>query len=123
MTGNNSNCAANSTISDFILLKAFSVKINYGIAPKIKEVIWQPLVFNWIKWNIDGASIGNPGPSSCGGIFRNNNVEFLGAFAYNLGNTNSLVAELNGAIGNPGTTSMSFFVTHIYREDNYCADL
>lgn len=92
MTGKNSNCAANSTISDFILLKAFSVKINYGNAPKIKEVIWQPLVFNWIKWNIDGASIGNPGPSSCGGIFRNNNVEFLGAFAYNLGNTNSLQA-------------------------------
>jgi len=165
MSGNHSKCAANSTIADFVLLKAFSVKINYGNAPKIKEVLWQPPVFNWIKCNIDGASIGNPGPASCGGIFRNKNANFHGAFAYNLGNSNSLVAELNGAMFaiemahqrgwryiwletdfmlvtlafKPKsivpwslrnrwencihlTTSMSFFVTHVYREGNHCAD-
>jgi ribonuclease HI len=32
------------------------------------------------------------------GIYRNNKAEFLGAFAYNLGNTNALVAELHGAM-------------------------
>ena len=165
MTGNNSRCVAITSIADFVLLKAFSVKINYGNAPRIKEVLWQPPVINWIKCNIDGASVGNPGPSSCGGIFRDNNAEFLGAFAYNLGNTNSLVAELNGAMfaiefaNQKGwsqlwletdsmlvtlafksktivpwqlrnrwencihlTSTMSFFVTHIYREGNHCAD-
>jgi len=55
-------------------------------------------VFNWIKCNIDGASVGNPGPSSCGGIFRDSDAAFLGAFVYILVNTNSLVAELNGAM-------------------------
>jgi len=165
MTGNNSNCAANSSISDFVLLEAFSVKLNVGNAPRIKEILWQPPVFNWIKCNIDGASLGNPGPSSCGRIYRNNKAEFLGAFAYNLGNTNSLVAELNGAmfaielayqrgwnhiwletdsmsvtlafksrtivpwnLKNRWencmylTTRMSFFVIHVYREGNHCAD-
>ena len=98
MSGNNSKCAASSSIPDFVLLKAFSVKINYGNAPKIKEIIWQPPVFDWIKCNIDGASLGNPGPSSCGGIFRDKNADFLGAFAYNLGISNSLVAELNATM-------------------------
>lgn len=91
-------CAANTSIADFVLLKAFSVKINYGKAPTIKEVLWQPHVFNWVKCNVDGALVGNLGPSSCGGIFKNNNLNFLGAFAFNLGNSNSLVAELNGAM-------------------------
>jgi len=165
MTGNNSKCAANSSIADFVLLKAFSVKINYGNAPKIKEIIWQPPVFDWIKCNIDGAFLSNPGPSSCGRIFRDKNADFLGAFAYNLGITNSLVAELNGAIyaielahlkgWNHMSletdyvlvalafkskkivpwhlrkrwdnclqllSSMSFFVTHIYRKEHHCAD-
>jgi len=165
MSANNSKCAANSSIADFVLLKAFSVKINYGNAPKIKEIIWQPPVFDWIKCNIDGASLGNPGPSSCGGIFRDKNADFLGAFAYNLGISNSLIAELNGAMfaielaHHRGwnhiwletdsmlvtlafkskkivpwqlrnrwenclhlISSMSFFVTHINREGNHCAD-
>lgn len=56
MTGNNSNLAANSSIADFVILKALSVKINHGNAPRIKEVIWQHPIFNWIKCNVDGAS-------------------------------------------------------------------
>jgi hypothetical protein len=78
--------------------EAFSVKISYGRAPTIKEVIWQPPVFNWIKCNVDGASEGNPGPASCGGFYRDKNGAFMGAFAYNLGISNSLFAELNGAM-------------------------
>jgi len=98
LTGNHTKQAANTSIEDFVLLKAFSVKINYSRAPTIKEVIWQPPVFNWIKCNVDGASEGNPGPASCGGIYRDKNGAFMGAFAYNLGISNSLFAELNGAM-------------------------
>lgn len=97
LTGNNSRLAANSSIEDFLLLNAFSVKINHGRAPRIKEVIWQPPVFNWIKCNVDGASVGNPGAASCGGIYRDKNGVLVGAFAYNLGISNSLFGELNGA--------------------------
>jgi hypothetical protein len=31
-------------------------------------------------------------------FYRDNRGDFLGAFAYNLGDTNSLIAELNGAM-------------------------
>lgn len=72
--------------------------MNFGNAPRIKEVIQQPPILNWVKCNLDGASNGNPWPSACGGIYRNSNANFLGAFACNLSNSNSLDAELNGAM-------------------------
>ena len=165
MTGNCAKLAARSNIHDFVLLKAFSVRLRLGNAPKIKEVLWQPPILNWVKCNIDGASRGNPGPSSCGGIFRDSTAAFLGAFSFNLGVGNPLTAELNGAMiaiemaSQKGwnhlwietdsmlvtlafkskiivpwnlrnrwdnclhlISSMSFIVSHVYREGNYCVD-
>ena len=98
LSGNLCKLHATSSITDFTILKAFKVLLRPPNAPKIIEVIWQPPIFNWIKCNIDGASIGNLGISSCGGIFRNSNFDFLGAFASNLGLNNSLNAELTGAM-------------------------
>lgn len=98
LAGNLSTLHASSSMAYFVLLNAFLVKVKYDNAPRIKEVLWKPPVFNWIKCNIDGACKGNPGPSSCGGIFRNSAAEFLGAFACNLGISNSLSVELNGAM-------------------------
>lgn len=165
LCGNHSKLAANSSISEFVLLKAFSIKTTYKNAPIIKEVLCHPPILNWVKCNIDGASLGNPGPSSCGDIFRNSNAEFLGPFAMNLGVSNSIYAKLHGAMiaietsFNRGrkhlwletdsmlvthafksklvvpwhlrnrwenclhhASFMSFFITHMYREGNHCAD-
>jgi ribonuclease HI len=139
--------------------------MNSGNAPKIKEVVWQPPILNWVKCNCDGASLGNPGLSACGGLFRNSNASFLGAFASNLGINTSLNSELIGAMlaieiaNSKGWTqlwlesdsmlvvhafssskivpwvlrnrwenclllisNMNFYVSHIYREGNHCAD-
>ncbi|GAU26383.1 hypothetical protein TSUD_221100 [Trifolium subterraneum] len=98
LSGNNNNLTVNSSIYEFVILKAFNVQIKNVHNLVIKEVLWQPPCFNWVKCNIDGSSLGNPGLSSCGGLFRNCSATFLGAFAYNLGISNSLVAELNGAM-------------------------
>ncbi|CAJ2651412.1 unnamed protein product [Trifolium pratense] len=165
LSGNNSCLTAKSNISEFVLLQKFKVKMNYGNAPKIKEVIWQPPILNWIKCNCDGASLGNPGISACGGLFRDANSSFLGAFAFNIGISNSLNAELIGAMIAIETaaskgwsylwlesdsmlvvlafssakivpwalrnrwdncvtllSNMNFYVSHIYREGNHCAD-
>jgi len=65
------------------------VVVSYFVLKKI--VLRQPPISNSIKCNIDGASNGNLGLSSCGGIFRNNEVAFIGAFAYNLGISNFAV--------------------------------
>jgi ribonuclease HI len=64
----------------------------------IKEVLWHPPLLNCIKSNIDGTSARNPGNSACGGLFRNADFEFLGAFAINLGFNLTLNDELVGAM-------------------------
>lgn len=70
LTGNLTNKASNNSICDFTVLKLFNVNIHRLKAPTITEVIWRSPLYHWIKCNSDGASLGNPGVSSCGGIFR-----------------------------------------------------
>ncbi|GAU44563.1 hypothetical protein TSUD_367190 [Trifolium subterraneum] len=98
LSGNTSNLHVYSTMSEFVILKAFKVQMKFSNAPIIKEVIWHPPILNWIKCNCDRASLGNPGNSSCGGFFRNSAAIFEGAFAVNLGVQTSLFAELMGAM-------------------------
>jgi hypothetical protein len=59
----------------------------------IIEVIWHPPIFDWIKCNTGGTSLGNPCLSACGGSFRNNRGDFLGSFVVNIGIENVLKVE------------------------------
>ncbi|GAU21095.1 hypothetical protein TSUD_10120 [Trifolium subterraneum] len=81
---------------DFTILKRFSINVHLPKAPSIIEVIWHPPYINWVKCNTDGAATNDK--SACGGIFRNQMVEFLGGFAENTGNNNAFFAELSGAL-------------------------
>jgi ribonuclease HI len=83
---------------DFTLLKKFDITMNPPRVPTVKEIHWHPPLLNWIKCNIDGASHGNPGPASWGGVFRNYQANFLYAFAEPLGFASSYHAELCGAM-------------------------
>ena len=47
-----------------------------------------------LKFNVDGATRGKPGPMSIGGILRNNNGEVLFRFSKNVGVCNSNKAEV-----------------------------
>jgi len=85
-------------MTEFVILKRFNVKINPPKHHNIKEVLWLPPIFNWVKCNTDGAAHGNPGLPACGGIFRNSDSDFLGAFSINLGVTSALNSELIGAM-------------------------
>jgi len=97
-SGNFTNKVSSSSISDFVLLKAFSVNINPPRPPTTIEVIWQPPFFDWIKCNTDGAASGLTGLAGSGGIFRDGNVDHLGSFALRVVNGNALKAELVGAM-------------------------
>jgi ribonuclease HI len=98
LSGNNTKKVASNSIRDYIILKKFNVNIHNPKVSIVKEIVWQPPLLNCVKCNIDGASKGNPGLSSCGGIFRNNNVDFLLGFAEPLGFASSYLAELQGAL-------------------------
>ncbi|GAU41047.1 hypothetical protein TSUD_374010 [Trifolium subterraneum] len=76
----------------------FRITINHPITLVHREIIWQPPLLNWFKFNIDGASSGNPDNASCGGVFRDHNADFVYAFAEPLGFASSYFAELCGAM-------------------------
>ncbi|CAJ2652437.1 unnamed protein product [Trifolium pratense] len=98
LTGNNTSKLSSNAIKDFIFLKMFRITIHHPKVPVIKEIYWQPPLLNWIKCNIDGASCGNLGNASCGGIFRNHEADFIYGFAEPLGVASSVFAELCGAM-------------------------
>ncbi|XP_058783723.1 uncharacterized protein LOC131658448 [Vicia villosa] len=98
LAGSASSTAKHLNVHDFIILKSFKVSIRPPKAPVIMEVIWKPPPRNWIKINCDGVSSSSPGLSACGGIVRNSDGMFLGAFASSVGISNSLMAELSGAM-------------------------
>jgi hypothetical protein len=74
LTGNNTCKASSNSIKDFVFLKLFRISIHHPKPSFLKEIIWQPPLFSWKKCNIDGASCGNPGFASCGGVYRDSNM-------------------------------------------------
>ena len=98
LSGKNTSKAACNSITELSILKTFNIAIHPPKAPKIIEVLWHPPIFDWVKCNTDGAACGIPSKATCGGIFRNNEAEFIGCFAQNLGLGSSLFAELSGAM-------------------------
>lgn len=63
------------------------------IAPKIKEVLWQPRVTPWIKCNTNWCS--NSNTSSCGGIFRDVEANLILCFVENSSVGNAFHANLS----------------------------
>jgi hypothetical protein len=98
LTGNNTSKSSTNSMRDFTLLKQFNVNIHHSRAPYSREILWHPPLLNWVKCNTDGASVGNPGNASCGGVFRDFNADFLLAFAEPLGFASSYFAELCGVM-------------------------
>jgi ribonuclease HI len=96
LSGNEASKVTGSFILDFTVLKAFKVGIHHPKAPRILEIIWHPPILDWIKCNTDGSALGSPGPSACGGLFRDNNGNHLGSFADFLGDSIAFLAELSG---------------------------
>ena len=57
---------------------------------------WTPPRGGWMKLNTDGASHGNPGLASAGGVLRDGEGEWCGGFALNIGRCSAPLAELWG---------------------------
>jgi len=56
-----------------------------GIRSRVEILIgWIPPRVEWMKMNTDGASHGNPGAASAGGVLRNGEGDWCGGFAVNI---------------------------------------
>ncbi|KAJ4717068.1 Ribonuclease H [Melia azedarach] len=84
--------------NDLCILSRLGIHPKFGKAPKVNPVYWSAPPVNWIKVNTDGLSKHNPGPSACGGIFRDYNGSFIGGFASSLGIQTSFFVEVMAVI-------------------------
>ncbi|KAL7583035.1 hypothetical protein Lser_V15G42598 [Lactuca serriola] len=57
---------------------------------------WRPPMSGWLKLNTDGSSLGNPGPSSYGGLIRDDCGAWVCGYAGNIGWDTILAAEIWG---------------------------
>lgn len=72
-----------------------SIDKSFGGQAQVKEprfVTWTPPIDNYVKLNVDGSSLRNPGPSGYGGVIRNKNG--LIGFSGYCGITTNLNAKL-----------------------------
>ncbi|CAL5194869.1 unnamed protein product [Lathyrus oleraceus] len=98
MVGNNDVNHSSISISNFVLIKAFDVKISPPRAPNIKEVIWSPPSRGWLKCNCDEAYSPDTNDNGCGDIVRNNCGDFLLALAIYLLSGSFLYVEFSAIL-------------------------
>ncbi|KAD6119673.1 hypothetical protein E3N88_10944 [Mikania micrantha] len=60
------------------------------------NVHWAPPNSGWLKLNTDGSSLGNPGPSSYGGLIRNDHGDWVCGYMGYIGFDSSLASEIWG---------------------------
>ncbi|KAK1556252.1 hypothetical protein Q3G72_001492 [Acer saccharum] len=70
---------------------------NAKISRKV-NCAWSPPLDGFLKFNVDGSSHGNPGPSSIGEILRNSNRDILCLFSLYIGNSSSVATEIQAIL-------------------------
>nr|ABW81175.1 non-LTR retrotransposon transposase [Arabidopsis cebennensis] len=78
------------------VIQAHLVEGNSGkIRGRIERMVsWVKPAEGWLKLNTDGASKGNPGLATAGGILRQQDGSWIGGFAVNIGICSAPLAEL-----------------------------
>ncbi|CAA7038516.1 unnamed protein product [Microthlaspi erraticum] len=61
-----------------------------------RHIAWKPPMQDWWKINTDGASRGNPGLATAGGVLRDKSGSWICGFALNIGICSAPLAELWG---------------------------
>lgn len=61
-----------------------------------KLIAWVRPDYGWTKLNTDGASHGNAGLATAGGVLRDSDGQWCGGFALNIGLCSAPLAELWG---------------------------
>lgn len=64
------------------------------IATDIGKEFWHPPSKGYLKYNIDGASKGNPGIAGFGGVLRDEEGKIIFIFHYHLGRATNNMVEL-----------------------------
>ncbi|CAA7036128.1 unnamed protein product [Microthlaspi erraticum] len=76
---------------------AMLASVQAGVVIREDRMIsWLPPLAGWMKLNTNGASHGNPGEATAGGVIRDGDGKWCGWFALNIGRCTAQMAELWG---------------------------
>ncbi|XP_043703245.1 uncharacterized protein LOC122653468 [Telopea speciosissima] len=86
------------SIQDLVIARTLQCVISNPPTKKIIEVRWRHPPAGWLKLNIDGSSLGNPGPLGAGGIIRDQHGNVIICFADYQGVGSNYMAELGALL-------------------------
>ncbi|KAG7594142.1 Reverse transcriptase zinc-binding domain [Arabidopsis thaliana x Arabidopsis arenosa] len=69
---------------------------DQSISRGVEQISWHKPALGWVKVNTDGASHGNPGQATAGGVVRDTERGWLSGFVLNIGVCSAMLAELWG---------------------------
>ncbi|XP_042477755.1 uncharacterized protein LOC122059130 [Macadamia integrifolia] len=108
------------SVEDLIICR----RLNLGTAPRsrqgILKVHWCKPIQTWVKLNVDGCSLGNPGRAGCGGIFRDHQGRMMRCFSFSLGVDSSFSAEIWSMIKGI-SIAQDLHISHHWIESNSSA--
>ncbi|XP_042479782.1 uncharacterized protein LOC122060745 [Macadamia integrifolia] len=83
-----------SSATDLVLAKRLLLSICPSSALSTLEVYWCKAPRPWVKLNVDGCSLGNPGRVGGGGIFGDHNGKMIFLFGFFMGIATNFQAEI-----------------------------
>ncbi|XP_043691686.1 uncharacterized protein LOC122642311 [Telopea speciosissima] len=82
-----------SSVSDLVCARRLVISLLPNPPQIIREVHWSRLFSGWVKFNVDGCSLCNPGRVGVGGVLRNDQATPFAAFSIIIGTATNYVAE------------------------------
>ncbi|XP_042987275.1 uncharacterized protein LOC122315428 [Carya illinoinensis] len=86
------------TRRDEAILSCFTLPLNSPRKEIVIPVTWKHPNPGWVKLNVDGCSLGNPGSSGAGGIIRDYKGDLVCGFAAATGHNSNNFAEVMGLL-------------------------
>ncbi|CAI9759581.1 unnamed protein product [Fraxinus pennsylvanica] len=84
--------------TDHEFLKALELPLVSKVSKPTLFVSWRKPAVGWVKLNVDGSSVGNPGPCGGGGVIRDHDGNLVAGFCVKYGHGSNNEAELRAVI-------------------------
>ncbi|CAI9765398.1 unnamed protein product [Fraxinus pennsylvanica] len=84
--------------TDYELLKALELPMGSKVSKPTLLVSWRKSTVGWVKLNVDGSCVGNPGPCGGGGVIRDHYGNLVAGLCVKYGYGSNNEAELRAVI-------------------------
>lgn len=87
-------CLAKDITHRVLEFQFYARPFKEAVTRVCKPIRWSKPANGWVKLNMDGSSLGNPGLAGGGGLIRDEEGKWIAGFACRIGKTTSFIAEL-----------------------------